>query len=71
MKNSILIDAKEAANQGLKSMREALGYHTDPDLLIYEQAQPEDFNVLSQEVGFDKVSDYIKTMEVKRLRGGK
>jgi hypothetical protein len=40
----------------------------DEELSVYMKLAPEHFQQLSNEFGFDSVSQYIKDMEAKRLR---
>jgi hypothetical protein len=40
---------------------------TDPDLRIYNDLQPKDFEAMTQKYGQDDVMKYIQEMEAKRL----
>ena len=40
----------------------------DPEIETYKKLLPEDLDKLKAEFGFDAVGQYIKSMEVKRLR---
>ena len=44
---------------------------TPPDVAKYNKMTMADFDQMRHEQGFDAVSDYVRTMEHKRLTGGK
>lgn len=39
----------------------------DPDLMIYEELKPEDFDEIMKTYGVENTVDYVKSMEYKRL----
>jgi hypothetical protein len=46
-----------------------MGQPTDPDLIRYNRMTPADFERLTAEHGQQAVDDYIREMEVRRMRG--
>jgi hypothetical protein len=70
MLREMIGEAKSAAKQAVADTRRMLGRTSDPDLAIYQKLSQADFEALSQEHGPAAVTEYIQTMEARRLQGG-
>ena len=53
-----------------KMMQKAVGADTDPDVGVYNQLTPDDFDKIRQQFGDEKTIDWIKRMEVRRMKQG-
>ncbi len=45
-----------------------VGTKVDTDLVFYENLKPEDFQSLTNQYGADSVAQYVKEMEIRRLK---
>jgi hypothetical protein len=63
--------SKDAFTKGMDMMSKTLGIGTDPALSFYQQLQPQDFTTIQNKWGKPGVINYIKSMESKRMSGGK
>ncbi len=70
MIQQMIAEAKEAAKVAVAQTKTMLGRTNDPDLEIYNRLGPADFEGMKAEHGVEAVTEYINTMEVKRLKGG-
>lgn len=61
--------ARQAAGRSVESVRRLLGIPADPDLRLYRTLKSDDFRALTSEFGEQPVTDYIRAMEVRQMRG--
>ena len=59
----------QAAKDGAATMREMLGQPKDPHVATYEKMTPEILHELVKQHGHDAVADYVKRMEIRRMKG--
>ena len=63
-------EAKQAARDGVKTVRELLGRTNNPDLQIYERLGKDDFSEIVRDYGPEEAMRYIRAMELARLKEG-
>ncbi len=63
-----LTELRSAYQEGMKNMQLMSGQSGDRDVRLYGRMKPRDFAVLAKHLGTNVVLDYIKDMELKRLR---
>lgn len=56
-----------AVDRGIQQIRGASGVTKDYDVALYESLNPLAFELMSEELGDDVVSNYILGMEKKRM----
>lgn len=69
---STLIDLarelKEDAKEAARGLRGLVGVEQNPHLRLYNKLAERDFRLMQEQFGEDATFDYIKTMELIRLR---
>lgn len=69
MKNKIFAKLDQAAGKALDYQNKVFGFQADPDLARYEQLQDVDFETIARTYGQEALTQYVETMESRRLRG--
>jgi len=59
----------KAVPKAFEDFDRASGNSPDQDVRLYDTLRPQDFLAITQEYGADQVSDYIREMERKRMKG--
>lgn len=60
--------AKNAAGQAFARVQKAFNIETDPDIRFYDRLTDDDFALIRETYGDEGLSQYISTMEQKKIR---
>ncbi len=59
---------RQAAKAGIANVAGLAGKSDDPDVILYDSLEPEDFDGIVKEQGFEATMKYIQEMESRKAR---
>lgn len=71
LKGNVMARMQAATKKAFQRVQQAGNVESDPDLALYGTLKPQHFTELMRVYGEDKIIDYIKDMESKKIMGGK